>query len=415
MDGRGNILKLSPEEIAAVKNPIGLFYFLWQEIDFDDHPLEGDHLPAPNGWVSYPQVEDGTVSFGDSRVIFTIGLEPDNLQKKYDKWYGEEGWELKPHYEGEGKDLRPHYMFVVSRHPVEFSSSALAANPKLHKWSLPVFWLKGENWFWPFNKFFQGMEDEDDFPAESIAGTVEMRYQLALWQERFSPYLPGWTWHLEIDNKIDRTGWYIRAPEESLSLYTIFLGYGWDPEKTVAAATASTSDSAATASTTDSATDSATDPTVATASTSDSAAAHESLEKAIRQTARCSLLKEKGLGVHGFLLFERAPLGELDRLDEAAKNELDVARTELMCGSRGSLTALARTEGARDDWAQQSEKIPLSLPGQVDLWPPTLGHWPLLVARSDVELLSAKLSEWFEQIIDELGPTLETFKENTID
>lgn len=370
------VLKLTEEELAAILTPTDLFAILWQEVDFDDHPLDGDHLPIANDWLSSPQVES-VFSFGDSRVIFTLGLAPDLLQRKYEQWYGEEGWDLKPHYEGEGEDLRPHHMFVVSRHPVEFSSSALAANPKLHKWSLPTFWFEGENWFWPFNKFFQVMKDVDDFAAESITGTVEMRYQLALWKERFSPYLPKWTWHLEIDNKIDRSGWYIRAPHDSNSLFTIFLGYGWSPEKATTA----------------------------------TATPLESLEQAIRQTPRCSLLKDNNLDLQGFLIFERAPPGELDRPDEAFENELDVARTELMCGSRGSLTALAQTDGAADDWAQNSETIRLSLPGRVELWPPSLGQWPLLMARSETNLQSAELSEWFEMIIDELGPTLETFND----
>ncbi len=371
------------ELVAATKNPLELFELLWQEIDFDDHPLSGNHLPIPVGGLSYPEIET-VISYGDSRVIFTLGHYPEILQEKYDKWYGEEGWEDKPENVSEGEDLRQHHMILVSRHPLEFSPSALAKNPKLHKWSIPAFWFKGELWFWPLNKFFQKMGDVDDFSAESIAGTVEMRYQLALWKERFSPFLPNWSWHLEIDNKIDRTGWYIRAPPESKSLFTIFLGYGWNPEKTAAAATLSTSSSVT--------------------------GSAKTLEQAIRETPRCAILKEKNLDIHGFLIFERAPLGELDRPDEAQENELDVVRTELMCGPRGSLTALARTEGAGDDWARKSEKIRLSLPGQIELWPPSLKQWPLLMARSDVGFDSAELSDWLELVLDELGPTLESLK-----
>ena len=49
-----------------------LFARLWEEIDFDDHPLSGGHGPEPEGELLVTSTANG-VRLQDSRLSFLIG------------------------------------------------------------------------------------------------------------------------------------------------------------------------------------------------------------------------------------------------------------------------------------------------------------------------------------------------------
>ncbi len=280
-----------------------LFRRLWEEIDFDDHPTHGGHGSEPEGELRFSE-SDEAITIGDDRLTFRIGVGDD------------------------GED---------SIHRWTMRSMRMNGGPERlgeHRWSLSPEEL-GEQLSGFVNGFI-GIQ-ELDLPK------VEERSLLASIRTRLQPMLPGWTWHLEVDNKPDRIGWYVRAPSDWDSLFTIFVGLGWHPE-------------------------SAEDRT-------------------------------------GFLLFERAPPGELDRDDEQEQNRLDSLRTVALCNEqRGALSALA----SDSTWSHRAEPYSLSdLPGRVELWPPSMGRWPLLVARSESDL-TVEASEWASTIVSALQPAIST-------
>ncbi|PXF22316.1 MAG: hypothetical protein CXX72_02970, partial [Methanobacteriota archaeon] len=272
--------------------------------DFDDHPHHGGHEPVPEGELRF-SVSDEAITIGDDRLTFRLGLGV------------------------EGED---------STHRWTVCSMRMNDGPERlgeHRWSLSPAELGGQ-----LTGFVNGCIgiQELDLPM------VEERSLFASLRNRLQPILPGWTWHLEVDNKPDRMGWYVRAPADWDSLFTIFVGLGWHP-------------------------DSAEDRT-------------------------------------GFLLFERAPPGELDRADEHDSNRLDSLRTVALCNEqRGALSALA----VDPTWSHRPEPHLLpDLPGRVELWPPSMGRWPLLVARSEPDLADGDVTVWAAAIVSALQPAIST-------
>ncbi len=282
-----------------------LFCRLWEEVDFDDHPHHGGHEPNPEGELRF-SASDEAITIGDDRLTFRLGLGDD------------------------GED---------SIHRWTVCSIRMNDGPERlgeHRWSLSPAELGGQ-----LTGFVNGCIGIQELDLPMV---VEERSLLASLRARLQPMLPGWTWHLEVDNKPDRMGWYVRAPADWDSLFTIFVGLGWHP-------------------------DSAEDRT-------------------------------------GFLLFERAPPGELDRADEDESNRLDSLRTVALCNEqRGALSALA----IDSTWSHRAEPHILpDLPGRVELWPPSMGRWPLLVARSDPDLTDGDVTVWAAAIVSALQPAIST-------
>jgi hypothetical protein len=281
-----------------------LFARLWEEVDFDDHPDQGGHGPVPEGELCF-SVGDEAITIGDDRLTFRLGPGDDGEDSIH-------RWTMRPVRMNEGPERLGE-----------------------HRWSLSPDELGGQ-----LTGFVNGCIgiQELDLPM------VEERSLLASLRNRLQPMLPGWTWHLEVDNKPDRMGWYVRAPADWDSLFTIFVGLGWHP-------------------------DSAEDRT-------------------------------------GFLLFERAPPGELDRADEHDSNRLDSLRTVALCNEqRGALSALA----VDPTWSHRSEPHLLpDLPSRVELWPPSMGRWPLLVARSEPDLADGDVTVWAAAIVSALQPAIST-------
>ena len=276
-----------------------LFSRLWEEIDFDDHPLDGGHGADPEGEFTFTYTDE-SIRVGDARLSFLIG-------------------------NGGGAD---------SIHRWTTESVQMNDGPErmgLHRWSLSPSCLSSELSSW----VIQHIGDPLESRLESVSQQRDLLDEI---RGSVSPLLPEWTWHLEIDNKADRMGWYVRAPNSWCSLFTIFVGLGWN----------------------------------------------ESISR------------------RGFLLFERAPPGELDRPDEAEPNRLDGLRTVALCNaSRGALSLLA----GEMMWAAEARAFPLELPGDVELWPPSMGRWPLLHARSES---SEGVAEWAATIVEALQPAIST-------
>ena len=276
-----------------------LFTRLWEEVDFDDHPLEGGHNPEPEGELLVVYRENG-IRLEDSRLSFIIG-------------------------EGDDAD---------SIHRWSTISTKMNQGPSrmgVHRWSLSPNCLDSELCEW----LLQKIGGPQEISGESVA---EHRLLLDQIRTQLSPLLPDWTWHLEVDNKLDRMGWYVRAPSTWCSLFTIFVGLGWTEQ----------------------------------------------------------------ISPRGMLLFERAPPGELDREDEAEPNRLDGLRTVALCNaSRGGLSFLANDM----NWASSPHPTQLELPGDVELWPPSMGRWPLLHGRSESE---KDVVEWSRKIVQALLPAIST-------
>ena len=152
------------------------------------------------------------------------------------------------------------------------------------------------------------------------------------WREKIAQIIPDWTWHLEFGNKSDRLGWYIRAPGNTL--FTIFLGWGW--------------------------------------------------------------LQDDKSDQHGFFLFERAPLGELDREDESKPNLADHDRTQHLFSDDGPLKLL--TDKLRN--------------GDIDLPHTEIVHfdsglWPIVIGRSPSGWSGDDVGTWFREILLLLKPSLD--------
>ena len=276
-----------------------LFARLWEEIDFDDHPLSGGHGPEPEGELTITSTQNG-IRLEDARLSFLLGAGDD----------------------------------ADSLHRWTTSSVQMNDGPErmgVHRWSISPVNMPSELTDWVCAQ----IGDPISLDGESVEQHRELLGQI---QTRLSPMLPEWTWHLEIDNKADRMGWYVRAPDAWCSLFTIFVGLGWNGQVTK----------------------------------------------------------------RGFLLFERAPPGELDRPDEEEPNRLDGLRTVALCNaSRGALSLLADNMM----WAAEPHPVPLELPGEVELWPPSMGRWPLLHGRSES---NEDVVEWAAIIVAALQPTIST-------
>tara|TARA_B110000438_G_scaffold295043_1_gene337434 strand:- start:5321 stop:6196 length:876 start_codon:yes stop_codon:yes gene_type:complete len=276
-----------------------LFARLWEEVDFDDHPHSGGHGPEPEGELTMTCTSD-SISVQDTRFSFLIG-------------------------EGDGADSIHRW----TTHSVQMNQGP--GRLGVHRWSISPSCLSAELSNWVIGKIGEPKKQS----GESVVQHRELLDQI---RNSLSPTLPEWTWHLEIDNKADRMGWYVRAPNSWRSLFTIFVGLGWN-----------------------------------------------------QNSPPC-----------GFLLFERAPPGELDREDEDEPNRLDGLRTVALCNaSRGALSLLAGDMM----WAAEARPLALELPGDVELWPPSMGRWPLLHARSEsIE----GVAEWAAVIVDALQPAIST-------
>ena len=276
-----------------------LFARLWEEVDFDDHPLSGGHGPEPDGNLTVTSTPHG-IRLEDSRISFILGAgeDADSIHR----------WTTCSMQMNEG----PERMGV-------------------HRWSISPDCMPTELSDWVCQRIGGPISHE----GESVEEHRELFEQI---RTRLSPMLPEWTWHLEIDNKTDRMGWYVRAPDAWCSLFTIFVGLGWKEQVTK----------------------------------------------------------------RGFLLFERAPPGELDRPDEYEPNRLDGLRTVALCNaSRGALSLLADNMM----WAAEPHPAPLEMPGSVELWPPSMGRWPLLHGRSESR---EDVVEWAAIIVEALQPAIST-------
>jgi hypothetical protein len=287
-----------------------LFTRLWQELDFDDHPYPGSHSPEPQGDLKFT-THDGALTLADDRISFRLGVGEDGEKSIH-------RWTMEPTQMNEGPERLGEHRWSICPKDLGLTLSAFVA-VKMG-------------------------------PPTVATGDSKLEERLLLGQIRnsLSPLLTDWTWHLEVDNKPDRMGWYIRAPEAWESLFTVFAGLGWHPDTPE--------------------------------------------------------------NKHGFLLFERAPPGELDRPDEEGPNRLDALRSVALCNSqRGALTKLA----SDPVWSHESEPHHLeNLPGDVQLWPPSMGRWPLLVARQLEQSNPLKnalaVAQWQAEIVGHLEPAIST-------
>jgi hypothetical protein len=256
--------------------------------------------------------QDGALIIADERISFRLGAGADG-EKSIHRWTTE------PQKVNEGPERLGEHRWSISPKDLGLILSAFVAVKIGPPKAIP-----------------------------SSKSVLQERLILGQIRNSLSPLLPDWTWHLEVDNKSDRMGWYIRAPDEWQSLFTVFAGLGWHPDKP----------------------------------------------------------EQK----HGFILFERAPPGELDRPDEAEPNRLDALRTVALCNDqRGALSKLA-SEGT---WAHQALPHQIdTLPGDVQLWPPSMGRWPLLVARqidqNDPLNNSQLVADWAKEIVTALEPAIST-------
>ena len=283
-----------------------LFHRLWMELDFDDHPYPGSHSPTPEGEVRI-SIHDGAITIGDDRITFRLGVGNDGEDSIH-------RWTSEPTKINDGPERMGEHRWSLS--PKDFGLTLSA-----------------------FIAVKIGPPRVDN--GKSI---LQERILLGEIRNSLAPLLSGWTWQLEVDNKSDRFGWYVRAPQEWDSLFTIFAGLGWDPESP----------------------------------------------------------DDK----RGFLLFERAPPGELDRPDEAEANRLDSLRTVALCNDqRGALTVMTNNP----EWAHVASPYHIeSLPGDVQLWPPSMGRWPLLVARQEKASTSSETASWATTIVESLEPAIST-------
>ncbi len=283
-----------------------LFRRLFEEIDFDDHPYPGSHNPNPQGNLKV-DYHKGAVTLSDERLSIRLGVGNKNEDSIH-------RWTKEPVRVNKGPERMGEHRWSITPKDLGLQLSAYLA-VKVG----PPTEMKGDS----------------ILTERTLLGQI---------RNRLAPLLDGWTWHLEVDNKADRMGWYVRAPESWESLFTIFVGLGWHPESP----------------------------------------------------------DDKG----AFLLFERAPPGELDRPDEEEPNKLDSLRTVALCNSsRGALTKLAGDM----EWAFEAKPFPLpELPGDCELWPPSMGRWPLLVGRLPGETDVEKVAEWAGELVERLKPAIST-------
>ncbi len=318
-----------------------LFRILWSELDFDDHPLNGGHGLDPEGEL-HVESESGLLSLIDKRIHFQLYSD---TQKLSDGW--KNGMELRD------SQHRPISIHLLSENPM--LARAPPGRLGLHRWSVHRSMLTSQLWEWIIQKTGELNTTEISdvgniclFPELSSHEGTRFERNVEEWRDSLhktrnglmqsaSKALQGWTWHLEIDNKADRLGWYIRCPNEWNSLFTIFAGFCWNP------------------------------------------ISPESM--------------------HGMLLFERAPEGELDRDDEAESNLMDVERTEILCAPDGPIAELS----ANPSWNDSAD--PINLGGGVHLWPTSMGRWPLIHAISAVKS-DDEIHVWLNDKIGLISPVI---------
>ena len=217
----------------------------------------------------------------------------------------------------------------------------IIVNPpeNVHLSTLPMSWISHEL---AKSDLLRNLFTE---PLISLGNPVSWRDELWSWRQQLSPLLPQWTWHLEFGNKSDRLGWYIRVPGNSL--FTVFLGWGG--------------------------------------------------------------LDNEGLpgggldgqtGKHGFFLFERAPLGQLDRPDEAEPNQADHLRTQHLFSQNGQLSKLVEAASQGD--------VDLAF---TEVFDPHNGAgselWPLVIGRCPPEYSSSQVGDWFSDLLKLLRPAID--------
>ena len=182
-------------------------------------------------------------------------------------------------------------------------------------------------------------------PLISLGNPVTWREHLWSWRQQLSPLLPEWTWHLEFGNKSDRLGWYIRVPGNSL--FTVFLGWG-----------------------------------------------------GLDNGAHSAGGLDGHTGKHGFFLFERAPLGQLDRPDEVEPNRADHLRTQHLFSRNGQLTILADSVSRGDVDLAFAEVFDPENDADSELW-------PLVIGRCPPEYSSSQVGDWFSDLLKHLRPVID--------
>lgn len=321
-----------------------LFRILWEEVDFDDHPVNGGHGPNPEGELQFFSTK-GSIHLKDERIYFQLYTDYREL------------------VDAKAKPLRDSQQRPISIHLL--SEKPMLSRPPpgrlgLHRWSVDRSMLSSKLWNWIITNSGELISDDiselDDFclfPDLSSHEGMRIEKEVSTWRESLQRIrtdlilcmkdsLQDWTWHLEIDNKADRLGWYIRCPVEWNSLFTIFAGFCWNPNEPE--------------------------------------------------------------NLHGMLLFERAPEGELDRDDEADANLLDIQRTTILCSKDGPLSKLANNPA----WSESES--PYMLEDGVQLWPPKMGRWPLIYAVSAALQSEDDTIVWLKNKAELIIPIIDTLK-----
>ena len=348
----------------------GLFARLWRELDLDDHPHTGGHGCEPEGELRL-EVRPDAVVVGDARVDLGLAGSMAGLATIVD--------------ELDGETARPWSATLLSE-----QGAMLRPRPGrlgVHRWTLPTTCLGAEvvealadlgvrpalgdevdaarGWAWPvlipgvsahqrsgqdvrWSDVLSGLPGEgagsgDGWSGEGLA--AGWRVVLETLHRQLADRLPGWTWHLEIDSKSDRTCWYVRPPQAWSSLFTLIIGLCWRPESPQRA--------------------------------------------------------------EGLVMFERTPPGELDRLDRAEENAADTRRTGELEAADGALSRLAGVTVAQatgvlrvepDRWQRGG--------GWFEVWPSALGRWPLAVAHGGPPGSLTDLVAWCDRVLGALGPAV---------
>jgi hypothetical protein len=328
--------------MAGLEND--LFSLLWSEIDFDDHPISGGHVMEPEGEVEI-SVYDDCIAINDNRIEMIL-VRPDIIINN-----GTEG--LKPEVVAASKAIvtgaeepPPRHIIVLTDKPEVIS------NPpeNVHSSTLPRSWISQKL---AKSEYFEDLLSE---PLISLGNPAPWRDDLWSWRQQLSPLFPGWTWHLEFGNKSDRLGWYIRAPGNTL--FTVFLGWG-------------------------------------------------GLDNGGFEGTGDEIIGiDKGLpggdatGKHGFFLFERAPLDQLDRPDEAEPNRADHLRTQHLFSKTGILTNIANAASRGDVDLEFAEIISPVGGSGCELW-------PLVIGRCPSEFGVDEVGEWFCTLLRLLRPAID--------